>query len=87
VHERALMREVVRTVDEVARAGGAARVTRVGVRLGALSHFTPERFRAHFLEASRGTIAEGAAVDAVADDDPRAPGAAGVVVESVEVEP
>ena len=38
------------------------------VRLGALSHFTPEHFREHFEDASRGTIAEGAEVDAVVDE-------------------
>ena len=67
-------------------ADGADRVTRVTVRLGALSHFTPEHFREHFVDASRGTIAEGAEVDAVLDDDVGAPNAAGVVIESVEVE-
>ena len=56
------------------------------MRLGALSHFTPEHFREHFADASRGTIAEGAEVDAVLEDDLADPRAAGVVLESVEVE-
>jgi hydrogenase nickel incorporation protein HypA/HybF len=86
VHERALMRDVVAKLEDVARAEGAARVTRVGVRLGALSHFTPEHFREHFADASRGTTAEGAVVAAVVDPDPRAARAQDVVVESVEVE-
>ena len=42
MHERALMDDVMRKIDAVARANGAVRVTRVTVRLGALSHFTPE---------------------------------------------
>jgi hydrogenase nickel incorporation protein HypA/HybF len=61
-------------------------VTRISVRLGPLSHFTPEHFREHFLGASRGTIAEGAAVDAVVDAELGGDHAAGVVLESVEVE-
>ena len=61
-------------------------MTRVSVRLGALSHFTPEHFREHFADASRGTVAEGAEVDAVLETDVHAPNAAGVVLESVEVE-
>ena len=69
MHERALMDDLMRKIEEVARADGAARVTRVAVRLGALSHFTPEHFREHFVDASRGTLAEGAEVDAVLDDD------------------
>jgi len=70
----------------VARADGATRVTRVSVRLGALSHFAEEHFLEHFVDASRGTLAEGAAVDAVLQADLDDPRAAGVVLESVEVE-
>lgn len=86
MHERALMTDVVRKIEEVTRLGGATRVVRVGVRLGALSHFTPEHFREHFEDASRGTIAEGAGVDAVLDEDVTAEHARDVVLESVEVE-
>ena len=86
MHERALMQDVMRKLDEVARADGAARVTRVEVRLGALSHFTPEHFREHFVDASRGTVAEGAEVDAVVDTDVTDPRARDVVLETVEVE-
>ena len=86
MHERALMDDVMRKVDAVAHENGAIRVTRIGVRLGVLSHFTPEHFREHFADASRGTLAEGAAVDAVVETDLSDPDAAGVVLESVEVE-
>ena len=86
MHERALMDDVVRKIEEVARTGGATRVTRVGIRLGALSHFTPAHFRAHFADATVGTPAEGAEVDVLADEDPAAAGARDVVLESVEVE-
>jgi hydrogenase nickel incorporation protein HypA/HybF len=86
VHERALMDDVMRKIDAVAHENGAGRVTRIGVRLGALSHFTAEHFREHFVDASRGTIAEGAEVDAVLETNVSDPGAAGVVLESIEVE-
>jgi hydrogenase nickel incorporation protein HypA/HybF len=86
VHERALMRDVIAWVQGAAYAEGAVRVTRVAVRLGALSHFTAAHFREHFEEAARGTLAEGAVVDAVAGDDPTDARARDVVVESVEVE-
>jgi hydrogenase nickel incorporation protein HypA/HybF len=86
MHERALMRDVLWRVEEVARVERAARVTRVAVRLGALSHLTADDFRAHFDDAARGTVAEGASVDAACDEDPFAPHAADVVLESVEVE-
>ena len=86
MHERALMRDVMRKIEETAAAEGATRVTRVAVRLGALSHFTPEHFREHFADASRGTLAEGAAVDAVVEEDITDADAREVVLESVEVE-
>ena len=86
MHERALMNDLMREIDAIARADGASRVTRVSVRLGALSHFTPEHFREHFVDASRGTLAEGAVVDAVLEDDIDDARATGVVLASVEVE-
>ena len=86
MHEHALMKDVMRKLEEVAMRGGVTRVTRVSVRLGALSHFTPEHFREHFVDSSRGTIADGAEVDAVLDDDIADARARDVVIESVEVE-
>ena len=86
MHERALMRDVMRKVEEVGRAQGAERVTRIEVSLGALSHFTPDHFREHFADASSGTIAEGAEVAATVDGDPTAAGARDVVLLSIEIE-
>lgn len=80
------MRDVMAQVDAVARAEGAARVTRVSLRLGALSHFTPEHFREHFEDVARGTVAEGAIVEAVVDGSIEDARAGAVVLESVEVE-
>jgi hydrogenase nickel incorporation protein HypA/HybF len=76
------MRDVIRRVEDVASAEGASRVTRVSVRLGALSHFTAGHFREHFEDASRGTVAEGALVDAVVEND----ATDRVLIEAVEVE-
>ena len=87
MHERALIEDLVRKVEQIAHENDGVRVVRISVRLGALSHFTPEHFREHFADATRGTLAEGAAVDAVADEDVNDPNAAGVVLESVEVVP
>ena len=86
MHEAALMRDLLRKIEAEARAAGGRRVTRVRVRLGALSHFTEAHFREHFEDASRGTIAEGATVDAVLRTNPTDPDAQGVVLESVDVE-
>ena len=86
MHEQALMRDLVRKIVGVAESEGATAVTKVSVRLGALSHFTAEHFREHFRDSSRGTIAEGAIVEAVLETSTTDPNAQGVVLESVEVE-
>ncbi len=85
MHERALMDDLVRKVVAVAKAENASSVARIRVRLGALSHFTPEHFAEHWESSSRGTVAEGAAVEATMDDDLTGTAAQGVVLESVEV--
>jgi hydrogenase nickel incorporation protein HypA/HybF len=79
------MKDLVAKVVAVAEAERAASVARIRVRLGALSHFTPEHFVEHWVDATRGTVAEGAAVDATMDDDLTGEAAQGVVLESVEV--
>jgi hydrogenase nickel incorporation protein HypA/HybF len=86
VHEKALMQDVMREIRARAGGEGASRVTRVRVRLGALSHFTPAHFREHFEDAARDTLAEGAEVDAELRTDPTEPAAQGVVLVSIDVE-
>jgi hydrogenase nickel incorporation protein HypA/HybF len=85
MHEKALMDDLMAKILAVAAAEDGARVTRVTVWLGALSHFTPEHFREHFEDASKDTLAEGAQVEATLDDDISDPRAQGVVLESVVV--
>ncbi len=85
MHERKLIIDLMTKVEDVAQTEGATAVTRVEVLLGPLSHFTPEHFREHFDDAARGTLAEGAEVDAVVDDDLTGERAQGVVLLSVEV--
>jgi hydrogenase nickel incorporation protein HypA/HybF len=86
MHEKALMDDLMRTIESRAQAEGAVRVTRIRVRLGALSHFTPDHFREHFEDAARGTLADGAEVEAESSVDPTEPEAQGVVLESIDVE-
>ena len=85
MHERALLDDLLREIAAVAAREGAACVTRVEVRLGALSHFTPEHFREHFEDAARGTVAEGASVVATLDGDLGDPHADGVRLVAIDV--
>lgn len=84
MHEATLLRDLMREILEVAAREGATRVTAIHVRLGDLSHLTPEHFEEHFVDASRGTLAEGAAVHAAVSLGPAERGS--IVLESVEVE-
>ena len=86
MHEKALMDDLMRKLEAEARSEGGSRVTRIRVRLGALSHFTEAHFREHFEHASRGTIAQGAAVEAELRTDPTEAHAQGVVLESIELQ-
>ncbi len=85
MHEKALLDDLMAKILQVAEAEGGGVVRRITVRLGALSHFTPEHFRDHFAVAAAGTIAEGADVVATLDDDLTDSRAQSVVLESVEI--
>ena len=84
MHERALLADLVREIEDVAAREGAARVSAVMVRVGPMSHMTPAHFVEHFPDAVRGTIAEKARCD-VDSIDPHDPLAQSILLESVEL--
>ena len=86
MHEASLMKSLMGKVQQLAREHGANRVTRLGVKLGALSHFSPDHFREHFERAARGTVAEGASLEIELLTDISDPRAQDVVLESADVE-
>lgn len=84
-HELSLMADLVRKVESVAAQEGAAGVTSISVRLGALSHMSPEHFREHWRHAAVGTVAEGAEIAIEAASDPADPHAEEILLQSVTV--
>lgn len=86
MHEAHLMRDLMAKIAAVAAAEGAARVTRVSVWLGALSHMSEAHFAEHFRDSAAGTLAEGAALDVTMSEDPAHPAAQDILLQSVEVE-
>lgn len=86
MHEASLMKTLMRRVEDLAREHGARRITRIAVKLGALSHFSPDHFREHFEQASRGTVAEGASLEIELLTDISDPRAQDVIVESADIE-
>ncbi len=86
MHEASLMTGLMRRIDEVSRREKAKRVVAVSVWLGALSHMSADHFAEHFVEAAKGTLAEGAQLRTTVSDDIKHPNAQDLLIESIEVE-
>lgn len=86
MHEMSLMQSLMRQLEGLADREGASTITAVRLRLGALSHFSPEHFREHFAQVAPGTRAAGATLEISTSDDIHDPHAQDVVIESLEVE-
>ncbi len=63
MHEISLLRGLMSQIEAVARRHRGQRVRAVRLKLGPLAHIEPEHLRDHFIEAARGTLAEGARLD------------------------
>ena len=63
MHEMALTESIVEIATDAAKKQGAAKVKRVFVDVGALSHVESEALLFCFAAVSAGTIAEGAALE------------------------
>ncbi len=85
MHEEALLRDLRRALDEVARSQGARRLSGVVLWVGALSHVTEASLRSRWPETVRGSAAEGAALAVVVSDDPFDARADRVVLREVRV--
>jgi hydrogenase nickel incorporation protein HypA/HybF len=86
MHETGVVRDLIRRLEGLARDAGAAKVSGVIVRLGALSQFSPEHFRTHFDEETGGTLVEGAMLTIVTSQDASHPNAQDVMIESVDLD-
>jgi hydrogenase nickel incorporation protein HypA/HybF len=63
MHEMSLLRGLLNQIEELARQNRATRVRVVRLKLGPLAHIEPDHLREHFVEAARGTVADGARLD------------------------
>lgn len=86
MHERALVADLFAKLEELARSSGGARVRRIRVWCGALSHLTEGSLRDQLAERARGTALEGVEVEVVRSSDLDDPRAEGVVLESVTLD-
>ncbi len=60
MHEFSIINDLIHKITTIAHEQHASKVLSVTVKLGALSHMSPDHFREHFNHATRGTVAEGA---------------------------
>ena len=85
MHEFSLMADLLRKIEQLAKEADADKVTAVTVKLGALSHITPDHFREHFQDAIVGTVAAGAKLDIRQCDDEHDPNAQDILLVSVDI--
>jgi hydrogenase nickel incorporation protein HypA/HybF len=80
-----LISDLIDKASAVVVESGARRASRVGVRLGALSHLSPQHLESHFRRAAEGSVLDGAVLDIEIIEDPTDPHADSVVITSVDV--
>ena len=85
MHELSLMQDLLSKIQKIASDAKAEKVTNVHVQLGALAHISPEHFKEHFLDMSKGSIAEKAALTITQNDDIHDPKAQDITLLSIDV--
>ncbi len=85
MHEFSLIKDLIRKISTIAREQHASKVLSVTVKLGALSHISPEHFREHFIHASRGTITDCAQLNIEVQTDINDPQSQDVLIQNIEV--
>lgn len=85
MHEFSLINDLMRKVTSIALEQRASKVVGLTVKLGALSHLSPEHFREHFVHVSRGTVAEGAQLKIEILTDMTDPQSQEIRLESIDV--
>ncbi|MCI4372039.1 MAG: hydrogenase maturation nickel metallochaperone HypA [Thermoplasmata archaeon] len=78
MHEEALLRDLRRKLQEVARVEGDLPIRRVRLWVGALAHVTPTALRLRWPEVVAGTPAEGGRLEIDVSEDTADPDAQGI---------
>jgi hydrogenase maturation protease len=86
MHEKGIMDGLMKKIFELAKAEKAMKVTKVSVKLGALSQMSAEHFKEHFDAEAKGTIAEDAELDAEESQDAFDPDAHHILLKSIDVD-
>lgn len=85
MHEFSLMKDLFRKIHAISDDNGNRKIVAVRIKLGALSHITPQHFEEHFVDFSKGTLAEGAKLEIIQLEDQNDPDAQAILLESVDL--
>ena len=85
MHEFSLIKDLIRKISSIALEQHASKVIGVTIKLGVLSHISPDHFREHFVHDSQGTIAEGARLNIEFMTDVTDPQSQDVLIQNIEV--
>lgn len=86
MHEQSLINALIKKIISLAEKEQAKQVTKVSVKLGALSHMSASHFKEHYDIAAKGTIAEHAIIDTEESTDIYDPHAQVVILKSIDVQ-
>lgn len=86
MHEQSLIINLLKHIESIAKENGARKVKSIKIKLGALSHTSPEHFREHFDPLAKGTVADGADLEFLISDDPEDPYAQDILIDSIDIQ-
>ena len=86
MHEQSLIINLIKQIESIAKENEARKVTAVRIKLGALSHTSPEHFREHFEPLAVGTVVDGAQLEFMISEDMDDPYAQDILIESIDIE-
>jgi len=83
MHEFSLISDLICKISTVAREQRASKIISVTIKIGALSHISPNHLREHFVHAARGTVAEGAQLNIEVMTDTTDPLSQEIMIENI----
>ncbi|MCS6768640.1 MAG: hydrogenase maturation nickel metallochaperone HypA [Candidatus Nitrosocaldus sp.] len=86
MHELALIRDIIARLEAIAAENSARRISRIRLRVGALSHISPDAFREQFKMMAGGrSVLDGTTIEIYVADE-MDEHAQDVLLESVDIE-
>ncbi|MGZ3775659.1 MAG: hydrogenase maturation nickel metallochaperone HypA/HybF [Pseudobdellovibrionaceae bacterium] len=85
MHETGLLKNMLKTISDLAERENAKQVASITIQIGALAQISPEHLQEHFDIESKGSIAEGADLIVEVSDNVIDPHAQEIILKNIEV--